>query len=186
MPVSESGTSVTLTEIASLIASLHRAGTPNSGRGIECQRERITFIFDHWIRRHATRDQVIIDAVPVARLQRGAQLARQLATDAHPRVLLHGDLHPGNVLDGDHKRGLIAIDPRPCVGDAAVDAVDWVFWRADPHTGELRSRNLAEAVGVSHQRLWAWCTAFAALLAASEAAHGAPTQRVTAILAVAP
>ena len=37
-------------------------------------------------------------------------------------------IHPGNVLVGGLARGLVAIDPRPCVGEAEFDAVDWVCW----------------------------------------------------------
>ena len=40
---------------------------------------------------------------------------------------MHGDLHPGNVLRGGPGRGVVAIDPRPCLGDPAFDAVDWVL-----------------------------------------------------------
>jgi hypothetical protein len=42
-------------------------------------------------------------------------------------VLLHGDLHLGNALDGGPSRGLIAIDPKACVGDPCFDAV----WKRD-------------------------------------------------------
>lgn len=33
---------------------------------------------------------------------------------------------------GGGNRGLVAIDPRPCVGEPAFDAAEWVFWNADP------------------------------------------------------
>jgi len=100
-------------------------------------------------------------------------------------VLLHGDLHPSNVLDGGAARGLVAIDPRPCVGEAAFDAVDWVLWAVDDaHAWESRSRELALALGVEHERLWAWCTALAPLLAASRGARGASAEEVAALLAL--
>jgi hypothetical protein len=73
------------------------------------------------------------------------------------------------------------------VGDAAVDAVDWVFWTADdPGTWKPRSRDLAVALDLDQERLWAWCAAFAAMLAAAEAARGAGTERVAALLTLAP
>jgi len=91
------------------------------------------------------------------------------------------------VLDGGAVRGLVAIDPRPCVGDAAVDAVDWVFWAADdPSVWEPRSRHLAVALGLDHERLWAWCAAFAAMLATAKAARGASAEEVAALLALSP
>ena len=100
---------------------------------------------------------------------------------------MHGDLHPGNVLDGGVVRGLVAIDPRPCIGDAAVDAVDWVFWGADdPRAWEPRSRDLAAGLRLDHERLWAWSAAFAAMLATAQAARGASPDQVAALLALSP
>jgi streptomycin 6-kinase len=42
--------------------------------------------------------------------------------------VLHGDLTPSNILDGGAERGLVAMDPAPCLGDAAFDAVDLILW----------------------------------------------------------
>jgi streptomycin 6-kinase len=185
-PLSELGTVVELAEIANLIDGLHRCRAPLA-TDVESLAERIEFIFEYWIERHARRDEAVTRAVPVERLRRGHELARTLAADECVAVLLHGDLHPGNVLHGGAARGLVAIDPRPCVGDAAADAVDWVFWAVDdPRGWEPRSRELARALGVNHERLWAWCAAFAAMLATSEAARGASAERVAALLALAP
>jgi hypothetical protein len=75
------------------------------------------------------------------------------------------------------RRTATQLRPRPCVGEAAVDAVDWVFWRWMTRAWEPRSRDLALALGVNHERLWAWCAAFAAMLAASKAARGAAARR---------
>jgi len=187
IPLSEMGMPVELDEIASLIVELHRSGTPVVGNGVVRQAERIEFILEYWIGRHASRGEAVARAVSVERLRRGHALARELVVAACEPVLLHGDLHPGNVLDGGAERGLVAIDPRPCVGDAAVDAVDWVFWSADdPCAWEPRSRELALAVGVGHERLWAWCPAFAAMLAGSEAARGAPAGKIDGLLGLAP
>lgn len=183
-PLAERGTAVEPAEIAGLITDLHRTGKP--GPGVGSLAERIDFVFAYWIGRHPARGAAVTRAVPVERLHRGHALARALAADAGPSVLLHGDLHPGNVLDGG-ERGLVAIDPRACVGDPAVDAVDWVFWPGDDPGGwEPRSRALAPAVGVTPDRLRAWCTAFAAMLATGEAARGATEERIAAYLALAP
>jgi streptomycin 6-kinase len=79
--------------------------------------------------------------------------ALALADDPVPSVLLHGDLHPGNVLDAG-SRGLVVIDPRPCVGDPAFDAVDFAFDGGDPRTrvGELSG-------AVDPDRVMGWCRA---------------------------
>ena len=186
-PLSERRAPVELDEVADLIGELHRSGAPAVTEGWARLAERVEFLFEHWIERHGRRGEVVTRVVPVDRLRRGHQLARELAADAAEPVLLHGDLHPSNVLDGGTLRGLVAIDPRPCVGDAAVDAVDWVFWAVDdPGLWELRSRDLAVALGLDHERLWAWCAAFAAMLAASRAAQGASAEQVAAVLALSP
>jgi streptomycin 6-kinase len=186
-PLAERRAAVALDEVASLIDDLHRVGAAAVAGGWERLADRVEFIFGHWIERHGRRGEVVTRAVPVDRLRRGHLLARQLAADAAEQVLLHGDLHPGNVLDGGAVRGLVAIDPRPCVGDAAVDVVDWVFWAADdPGTWEPRSRHLAAALGLDHERLWAWCAAFAAMLATAQAARGASADQVAALLALSP
>jgi streptomycin 6-kinase len=186
-PLAERRAAVDLDEVASLIGDLHRGGLPADTDNWERLAERVEFIFEHWIQRHGRRGEAVTRAVPVDRLRRGRLLARELAADTGEPVLLHGDLHPGNVLDGGAVRGLVAIDPRPCVGDAAVDAVDWVFWSADdPAAWKSRSRHLATELGLDPERLWVWCTAFAAMLATAEAARGASAEQVAALLALSP
>jgi len=61
--------------------------------------------------------------------------ARKLADDNVKPVLLHGDMHPGNVLTS--KRGPVAIDPRACVGDPAVDWLDFVHGGYDLHGADV-------------------------------------------------
>ena len=186
-PLSERRQAMELNQIASLIRGLHRSGAPVVSDGVVPLAARVEFIFEHWVERHGRRGEAATRAVPVDRLRRGHELARRLAADAGAPVLLHGDLHPGNVLDGGEGRGLVAIDPRPCVGDAAFDAVDWVFWAVDdPGAWEPRSRALALALGLDHERLWAWCGALAAMLAAAKVARGARAEQVGALLALSP
>jgi streptomycin 6-kinase len=182
-PLSESARLVQLRDVAGLIGALHRAATPCLGRDVVPLPERVEFIFAHWTERYRARPEVA-DVVPPARLQSGHQLARRLLAESRREVLLHGDLHPGNVLDGGEGRGLVAIDPRPCVGEPAFDVVDWVFWNTDASRWESRSRDLASALSVEHPRVWAWCSAFAALLAAGRAARGAA--EIEPLLALAP
>lgn len=76
------------------------------------------------------------------------RLARALAADPVTPVLLHGDLHPGNVLRGP--RGPVAIDPRACVGDPAFDWTDLVHGGHDLHGAD-----------VDLDRVHAWLAAFA-------------------------
>ena len=57
--------------------------------------------------------------VPHELFERGRRLAHRLAEDTYPTVLLHGDFTPVNILDGGQRRGLVAIDPCPTLGDPA-------------------------------------------------------------------
>jgi streptomycin 6-kinase len=187
-PLSERRATVQMNEIVGLIAGLHSSGAPLVAGGVVSLAARVEFIFEHRIERHGLRGEAVTGAVPVERLRRGYDLAKRLVSaDAGVPVLLHGDLHPGNVFDGGEERGLVAIDPRPCVGDAEVDVVDWVFWAVDdPRAWQPRSSALARALDLDRERLWAWCAAFAAMLAAAEAAHGASGDRIAALLALSP
>jgi streptomycin 6-kinase len=90
----------------------------------------------------------------------------RVATDG-PARLLHGDLHAGNVLRAEGGRGLVAIDPRPCLGDPAFDAVDWVLAAGG---GEQAVRQRIDwlanhAAGPDPDRVWAWCRVMAVIVA---------------------
>jgi streptomycin 6-kinase len=127
-------------EVAALIGDLHAVAPPP---GTPSLAERVDFVFRPGSPFHAGRDG-----------------ARALAADDRPARLLHGDLHPANVLHGGAARGLVAIDPRPCAGDPAFDAIDWVTWRTDDP--RRRCRELAALLGLEAERLWRWHEAFAA------------------------
>jgi streptomycin 6-kinase len=89
------------------------------------------------------------------------QLSRRLAVrerTATP-LLVHGDLHPGNLLWASN-RGWVAIDPQPVVGDAAYDAgaVLRSVMPSAPSTSEaLRAvRSVARAMELDEERVLAW------------------------------
>ncbi|WUG43283.1 aminoglycoside phosphotransferase family protein [Kitasatospora sp. NBC_00458] len=97
--------------------------------------------------------------------------ARELATGG-PRALVHGDLHPANVLLGPD--GPVAIDPRPCLGDPDFDLVDWVLdGVTDAAALASRVDGLAALVpGADPGRVLAWCRAVAVLIAAPRVVAG--------------
>lgn len=102
-----------------------------------------------------------------------------------PSALLHGDLHLGNVLDGG-SRGLVAIDPKVCVGDRCWDAVDYVLAGAGRRDGiEYRLRALSTAAGIDVERLHTWCRSVAAATAVSLLLRGGPGRVVDELLALA-
>jgi streptomycin 6-kinase len=120
------------------------------------------------------RHPELVTLIPPALYERGRSRALRLAGDAGACVLLHGDLTPANILDGGPERGLVAIDPAPCLGDPAFDAVDLLLWRADDRpTIATRAAGLAAATGLDAERLLGWCAAFAAMTALERASQPA-------------
>jgi streptomycin 6-kinase len=98
---------------ASLLSALHTAPVPaDYPRDLRAQCEGF---FDRIGRRGA--EHQIGRWVSAADVARGAIRCEALLATESTRVLLHGDLHLANVLDGGPARGLVAIDPRACVGD---------------------------------------------------------------------
>ncbi|MCU4749916.1 aminoglycoside phosphotransferase family protein [Streptomyces sp. G-5] len=61
--------------------------------------------------------------IDVTAWDRAIRRCEQLLDTEATTVLLHGDLHLGNVLDGGAEHGLMAIDPKACVGDPCFDSV---------------------------------------------------------------
>ncbi|MGW5718159.1 aminoglycoside phosphotransferase family protein [Amycolatopsis sp. NPDC003865] len=99
-------------------------------------------------------------------------------------VLLHGDLHLGNVLDGGPARGLVAIDPKACVGDPCFDAVDYVVAGAGQEGVEARCRRVAAACGLDGDRLHAWSRVIAPMFAIAHLTHGGPEPAIDELLAL--
>lgn len=167
------------TSVAGLMSSLHRPARsddtyPTVAARAEDLFEASTRLYD--------RARTLEAVVPRALYERGWRLAEGLAGDSPLCVLLHGDLTPANVLDGGPDRGLVAIDPAPCLGDPAFDAVDLLLWRADdPVSLDDRIAALARAARLDAGRLRAWCVAFAGMTALelADGRRGTPAQRQT-------
>jgi streptomycin 6-kinase len=93
----------------------------------------------------------------------GLRAFRYLSRSGSHEVLLATDLHAGNVLRAQREPWLV-IDPKPFVGDPAYDATQHLFncftrMCSDPD-GTIR--NLAERLGVDHERVRLWTFARAA------------------------
>jgi streptomycin 6-kinase len=184
-PLVESAAYPRLDSLAALLTCLHEHGVPDPRyRPVA---HHIAYLFDAGLKNYERRPD-LAELVPPELYARGRQLAMRLAADATSTVLLHGDLTPVNVLDGGAERGLVAIDPAPCLGDPAFDAIDLVFWRAeDLETIVVRAEQLARAIGADAGHLLDWCAAFAGMVALeiAERSDGAYEQ-VEPLLALAP
>ncbi|MEU7580135.1 aminoglycoside phosphotransferase family protein [Streptomyces sp. NPDC041068] len=106
-----------------------------------------------------------------------------LDSQARP-VLLHGDLHLGNVLDGGPSRGLIAIDPKACIGDPCFDAVDYVVAGAGHEGVEARCHRVATACALDGDRLYAWSRVIAPMTAIAHLTYGGPEPAIDELLAL--
>lgn len=139
-------------EVAALIGALHDPAIAPPA-GLPTLRERLDVVYAMAARKGADRGLVA----------RGRAAAMELADgDGGAPRLVHGDLHAGNVLDGGPQRGLVAIDPRPCLGDPLFDLVDWVLHgNGEPVE---RAHALAQATGHDAERLLAWTRAAAVLM----------------------
>ena len=80
--------------------------------------------------------------------------AVELERNASPSVLLHGDFDERNLLVCD-RRGLCAIDPLPCAGDAAYDAAYWVHGNRAPGR-RARLDAIVAATGLERARVRDW------------------------------
>jgi streptomycin 6-kinase len=125
--------------------------------------------------------------LPPELITRGAEIFDELVKTAPSVVLLHGDLHHGNVLRSN-RNGWLAIDPRGIAGDAAYDCAPMlhnptsVIEQATDLPSLLNGRIalLASLLDLDDQRITAWGFVQAVLSAVwSVEDHGEP--RVAAL-----
>jgi streptomycin 6-kinase len=170
---------------ADLLTSLHENGVPDPS--YPPLGHHVAYLFNSGTRPYE-RHPELLELVPPELYERGRQLATRLAERVPPTALLHGDLTPSNILDGGARRGLVVVDPAPCLGDdVAFEAVDLLLWQADDvETIAARADRLAPAIGADTSHLLEWCTAFAAMAALelAESPSAAP-DRVQTYLALA-
>jgi streptomycin 6-kinase len=179
-PLVVSSTYPELGRVAELLRALHASGVPDPAYPTVAQ--RVAYLFDASTTLYE-RHPELTALVPPGLYERGRRLATRLAQGASPLVLLHGDLTPSNLLDGGADRGLVAIDPAPCLGDPAFDAVDLLCWQADDvETIQARAERLAAATGLDVERLLGWCIAFAGMIALELASQGNGARPATAAL----
>ncbi|KZB88415.1 aminoglycoside phosphotransferase family protein [Amycolatopsis regifaucium] len=175
----ESGASVPWAEVGDLMTQIHSVTPP---AGFSTLEDRVVFMYG--LAERGLRGSVAEATLPLATLDRARRRALALATDGAGNSLVHGDLHPGNVLDGGPGRGAVAIDPRPSVGDPAFDLADWVTLpMSDGGTLEDGFDALAPHLpGFDAERVRAWCVALSPLFVIRPLQRGERTPFVEAML----
>ncbi|MFC0107996.1 aminoglycoside phosphotransferase family protein [Kibdelosporangium aridum] len=116
--------------------------------------------------------------------QRAIRRCEALLVTQTRLVLLHGDLHLSNALDGSPSRGLVAIDPKACVGDPCFDAVDYVVAGAGHEGVEARCERVATACGLDGDRLYAWGRVIAPMAVIAHLTYGGPEPVIDELLAL--
>ncbi|MDR8397163.1 phosphotransferase [Paraburkholderia sp. USG1] len=103
-------------------------------------------------------------------LQDSATVAQALLAAPQDPVVLHGDIHHGNVLDFG-PRGWLAIDPKGLYGERGFDYAN-IFCNPDeevaliPGWFERRVERVARIAGLDRHRLLQWILAWSGLSAA--------------------
>lgn len=115
---------------------------------------------------------------------RAVEVCRGLLAARSDQAVIHGDLHLGNVLISD-ERGLVAVDPKLCVGDRCFDLVDFVAVAGDAEQMTARARRLATLTGIETDRLLAWSAVNAVVTAISRIAWVGSDQRSQQLLTFA-
>jgi streptomycin 6-kinase len=90
------------------------------------------------------RQRTLGDPVPSAWLAAAREYARELGSTGE-RVLIHADLHYGNVLAGTRQPWL-AVDPRPLVGTPEYSVPELMWTRADELHADADVRRLLDVL----------------------------------------
>lgn len=124
----------------------------------------------HWFR-HLAPAAKIYGGV----MTRCAEIANELFSSPQNEVVLHGDLHHGNVLDFG-PAGWLAIDPKGLLGERGFDyaniftnpdlADPRVAIATDPNIFKQRVQLVSEIAAIERQRLLMWIAAWCGLSSA--------------------
>ncbi|MBE1577116.1 aminoglycoside phosphotransferase family protein [Amycolatopsis roodepoortensis] len=175
----EAGADVPWTEVGDLMAQIHSVTPPSDFPPLE---DRVVFMYE--LAERGLRGSVAEATLSLETLDRARLRALELATGGEGNAIVHGDLHPGNVLDGGPGRGAVAIDPRPSVGDPSFDLADWVTlpMRAGGTLEDGFDAIAPHLPGFDAGRVRAWCVALAPLFVMRPLERGERTPFVDAML----
>lgn len=106
--------------------------------------------------------------LPERMVERAERTFEQLLQTAGAPLLLHGDLHHGNILAG-HREPWIAIDPKGVIGEAEYEVCALLtnHWPENDPIGVLRNRVdvLASVLELDRSRMLMWAMSFGVLSA---------------------
>lgn len=118
-----------------------------------------------------------------------ASIAEELLQEPQDIVVLHGDIHHGNVLH-DEARGWLAIDPKGLIGERGYDHAN-MLCNPDVETATASGRLvrqldvICEAAGLDQERQLMWTVAYCGLSASWTLSDGNDPWRALKILQIA-
>jgi len=147
-------------EVAALLRALHAVGPSARQRAslpslADLVEERIATAGDEAFARSPAEAESLAPTLGRVRAEADALLT----SFKDDPVLLHGDLEPRNILQCA-QRGIVAIDPIPCVGDPAYDVAYWAI-EGSPDGLEDRIATLATCALLDRERIERWATVIA-------------------------
>ena len=122
-------------------------------------------------------------------LKQAADIAFELLKAPQENSVLHGDIHHGNILDFG-ERGWLAIDPKGLLGERGFDYAN-IFCNPElmiatkPERLEEQATIVAQAAGLSRDRLIKWIFAYAGLSAAWHLEDGSSPDIAIAVTHIA-
>jgi streptomycin 6-kinase len=147
-------------EVAGLLRALHAARPSAPQTALlpslaELVEERVATAGEEAFARSPAEAKALAPALRRARAE-ARELLDGFSDDV---VLLHGDLEPRNILRCA-SRGVIAIDPIPCIGDASYDAA---YWAAEGTADGVEDRinTLAKCASLDLERIRRWSAVIA-------------------------
>ena len=116
-----------------------------------------------------------------------ANAAAELFATSEPPVVLHGDMHHGNVLDSE--RGWLAIDPKGLIGDRGYDHANLFCYPWDcaeaPSRFSRRALLVSALANLALPRLLNWVIAYTGVTAACALVEAKDPRRALQILEIA-
>jgi streptomycin 6-kinase len=138
--------------VAGFYPRLHRPALP--------QLRTVTSYVDRWLDALAAAGRDV--PIPRRYVEQALHLGRALTSDpASTGVIVHGDLHFGNVLAADREPWLV-IDPKAMSGDPHYEPAPMLWNRWDELAGHLRDgirrrfHTIVDAAGLSEERARDW------------------------------